>query len=248
MGLLRAEQARLVQQRRKGKGCGRTMDIKQLLESVKSLTPIDLSWAREVIDTEYRLRRDQQMEQERYTKQQQVRAVPRISEYERTPDAVTQAGTGVFITNEVSEIEAPMAGNGISDSLQNNLRANYKDKLHVSESGATSSHVPLRYDLIPRQLLECAAERYTIGEKIHSERGYQKGLSDRNFIINRINHIQEHWNKILHPHPKEDYSAVEFRGNIGAMLWGLGFLLEVEDYGPGKQVLMDILAPASLKK
>jgi hypothetical protein len=211
------------------------MDIKQLLESVKSLTPIDLSWAREVIDTEYKLRIDKDMQKARA--EQQLRAVPRFGneykEFEKTPDTM-QAGT----TQEQGCLKQSQDTESIYEST----------KLHVSESGATSSHVPLRYDLIPRQLLECAAERYTIGEKIHSERGYQKGLSDRNFIINRINHIQEHWNKILHPHPKEDYSDVEFRGNIGAMLWGLGFLLEVEDYGPGKQVLMDILAPASLKK
>jgi hypothetical protein len=211
-------------------------DISVLIKSTQDLTDVDLSWAKEVIDSETKRRINIRMEQERYTKQQQVRAVPRISEYERTPEALdVRANAGQTPEwNDARTIADKHSQGGVP--------------LHVSESGATSSYVPLRYDLIPRQLLECAAARYSMGVAIHGERGYQRGLGDRDFIINRINHITEHWNKILHPHPKENYSDVEFYGNVGAILWGLGFLLEVQDYGPGKQVLQDIFASGMLKK
>lgn len=123
---------------------------------------------------------------------------------------------------------------------------------HVSESGATSSHVPLRYDLIPRQLLECSALRYTVGVEKHTERGYHRGLADRDFIINRINHIQEHWMKLLHPNSNsldvEDFPTREgVWANIGAMIWGLGFLLEVADNDEGAKILGEILIKGQIK-
>lgn len=112
--------------------------------------------------------------------------------------------------------------------------------LHRSTSGATSSHVPLRYDLIPRALIDCTAARYTMGVAIHTERGYQKGLADRDFIINRINHTQEHWNKLFHPTSSDDKEPPF--NHIGAILWGMGFILEVMHHETGNKVLHEIIA------
>jgi hypothetical protein len=217
-------------------------DISVLIKSVQSLTPVDLSWAKEVIDTESKLRLDKQMEQIRYQKQQQVRAVPRISEYERTPDAVTPSGTKIWTDDNRQVQNVEMAGCVGTD-------------LHVSESGATSSHVPLRYDLIPRSLLERAAERYTMGAQIHSERGYQRGLAEREFIINRINHITEHLNKLLHPDYRkadspQDEEGIEVKSindNLGAILWGVGFLCEVADHKEGIKILHELRSSGRLK-
>jgi len=135
--------------------------------------------------------------------------------------------------------------------------ANYKDpsKLHISESGATSSHVPLRYDLIPRSLLERAAERYTMGISIHGERGYQKGLGDRGFIINRINHIYEHLNTLFHPdyrkaNSPEDEEGIDIKSihaNLGAVLWGVGFICEVAEHVTGRQILNELRAEGRIK-
>lgn len=240
------------------------MDIKQLIESVKSLTPIDLNWAKEVIDTECKLRLDEQMQKIRQETQgyeaiandspdrRHARAVPRISEYERTPDAVTQAGTKIWINDKKQVEHAEMAGSGIYDALQKDLRENgkqelsekWKERMHVSASGATSSHEPLRYDLIPRSLLYYAALRYTKGADIHGERGYQRGLADRKFIVNRINHIQEHWNMLLHPvvHD-EDY----IDGHLGAILWGIGFLCEVYENAKGRELLKEIVEGGQIR-
>lgn len=116
--------------------------------------------------------------------------------------------------------------------------------LHVSKSGATSSHVPLRYDLIPRRLLEVAALRYTMGAAKHGERGYQKGFADRDFIINRINHIYEHLNKLFHPakldHTLSDEDGLD--GNLGAIIWGIGFIAEVSTHPKGAKILAEIIS------
>lgn len=122
------------------------------------------------------------------------------------------------------------------------------EPLHVSESGATSSHIPLRYDLIPRSLIEVAAQRYTLGAIKHGERGYQKGLGDRDFIINRINHIYEHLNKLIHPDYRNadgpgDEEGIEVNSindNLGAIIWGIGFLCEVASHKPGLGILQNL--------
>ncbi|HEY1645245.1 MAG TPA: dATP/dGTP diphosphohydrolase domain-containing protein [Candidatus Saccharimonadales bacterium] len=170
----------------------------------------------------------------------QVRAVPRMEGQLRRSDRTdefdnlkTQAGVGAVDPDIQTVI-----GTGISDVGQESLRANYQDKLHVSESGATSSHVPLRYDLIPRSLLDCVAQRYTIGSKVHGERGYQKGLADRGFIINRINHIAEHWNMLFHPKKQDEDTPY---GHLGAVLWGIGFLCEVLDNDKGQDILWQLI-------
>jgi hypothetical protein len=151
---------------------------------------------------------------QREVKREQVRAVPRFDQI-----------------NGIAPVHM-----SVEAEIERNYKSQVKgEPLHVSNSGATSSHVPLRYDLIPSALLDRAAERYTLGVKIHTERGYQRGLNDREFIVNRINHIQEHWNKLLHPdyskanEPEDEdgVTAESINKNLGAILWGIGFLCEV---------------------
>lgn len=180
-----------------------------------------------------------------------ARAVPRFgseyADYERVPAAVTQAGTKIYVNDDRQVEHIEMAGTGISDPLQKNLRENYKNNLHVSESGATSSHVPLRYDLIPRSLIEIAAQRYTDGAVKHGERGYQKGLEDWDFILNRINHITEHWNKLFHR--ADDVDEVESpKAHLGAILWGIGFLCELTDHEKGKYIFVKILELGRIRR
>jgi hypothetical protein len=140
-------------------------------------------------------------------------------------------------------------------------------KLHTSDSGATSSHESIRYDLIPRSLTKVAAMTYTMGAKKHGERGYQRGLADRGFILDRLNHIQEHWDMLRHPSIVEyekrlkqlqetgwsgevNDEAVSYdsiRANIGAMLWGLGFLTEVIEHEEGKGILLGLVAEGRVR-
>lgn len=242
------------------------MDIKQLIEAAKSLTPIDLSWAREVLNTEWKLRVDQQMQKavEQQTAaidndspaRRHARAVPRISEYERTPDAVTPAGTKIWTDDYIQVKNVEMVGCGqVDPNYKTEGRVKRSTDLHVSDSGATSSHVPLRYDIIPRSLIERAAERYTFGAAKHGERNYQLGLGDRGHIVARINHIFEHMNKLLHPDYRkadspQDEEGVEVKSindNLGAILWGVGFLCEVADHKEGIKILHELRSSGRLK-
>jgi hypothetical protein len=139
--------------------------------------------------------------------------------------------------------------------LNDAIKNSEAQKLHVSESGATSSHVPLRFDLIPRSLIDRAAERYTAGALKHGERGYQRGLDDRDFILNRINHIYEHLNKLFHPDYRmadgpEDEEGIGIRSikdNLGAVIWGLGFLCEVLEHSKGSQIFIDLRLEGRVK-
>jgi hypothetical protein len=113
----------------------------------------------------------------------------------------------------------------------------------------------LRYDLVPRVMLDRVAERFTFGLQFHGERSYQNGLGDRRYILARINHIQEHWNKLLHP----DYSKADspeheegidiksIRDNLGAILFGLSVLCEAAEHKEGRDILMDIRAEGRVK-
>lgn len=65
------------------------------------------------------------------------------------------------------------------------------DQIITFPSGVTSSAVP-RYDLIPTGALNALAERFEIGLQAHSEENWRTGLRDKDYIINRLNHIQEH--------------------------------------------------------
>lgn len=163
--------------------------------------------------------------------------------------AIKQAGPVPY----PQEVEAMRKVAYPEDTQQAGMAAT--QDMHVSQSGATSSHVPLRYDLIPRSLFDRAAERYTLGAKIHGMRGYQKGFADRDFILNRINHINEHWNMLWHPdyrradspESEEGIDLESIRSNLGAILWGIGFICEVAEHDKGRQILIDLRAEGRVK-
>jgi hypothetical protein len=115
-----------------------------------------------------------------------------------------------------------------------------KDNLHKSESGATSSHVTPRYDLVPREFLQILAQRYTGGADKHGPYNYRKGLRDRAFIVNRIGHIHEHLGKLFQSEPNAEDS---FTDNIGAIGWGVAFLAEVWADPDGRAILLELMRP-----
>lgn len=146
------------------------------------------------------------------------------------------------------EAERDRAFGKLDDVYNQEQDTRVETVMHVSASGATSSHLPLRFDLIPRSMLEIAAKRYTLGLMQHGERGYQKGFDDRDFIVNRINHIFEHLNMLLHPDYRradgpQDEEGIEYASieqNLGAILWGVGFLCEVANHRRGLQLLHEL--------
>jgi hypothetical protein len=114
-------------------------------------------------------------------------------------------------------------------------------KQHVS--GAKSSHESLRYDLIPRAGLKILAERFTQGFKKYGKNNYQKGLADKQFIEDRLNHIFEHFSKLVQPRKEdEEYDNTHracIEANLGAIMWGCCFLAEVLEHPEGSKILIN---------
>lgn len=63
---------------------------------------------------------------------------------------------------------------------------------HTHTSGATSSgNYPMFY-LLPECFLHRTAARFTYGAKRHGARNWEKGLEDKEFILDRLGHAMVH--------------------------------------------------------
>lgn len=63
---------------------------------------------------------------------------------------------------------------------------------HTHESGATSSGNYPMYYLLPECFLERTAQRFTYGATRHGARNWEKGLADKNFVLDRLGHALVH--------------------------------------------------------
>jgi hypothetical protein len=59
-------------------------------------------------------------------------------------------------------------------------------------SGAKSSELKPRYDLVPLEAIRYIAQRLAYGATTHGENNYKKGVVDTTFIKDRQNHAIEH--------------------------------------------------------
>lgn len=66
------------------------------------------------------------------------------------------------------------------------------DDRHTFSSGAKSSGTKPRYDLIPTWALQRIARRFELGAAKYGVDNWKKGLGDREFILDRINHAIDH--------------------------------------------------------
>jgi hypothetical protein len=71
------------------------------------------------------------------------------------------------------------------------------------ETGASSSELKPRYDLIPLEALESVATRFALGATVHGDHNYQKGGDD--FWQDRKNHLVEHLFKYIHGDTSDDH-------------------------------------------
>ena len=92
------------------------------------------------------------------------------------------------------------------------------------KSGARSSKIALRFDLIPPIFINRTARRFTIGFEKYGEGNYQKGLRDREFLQDRLNHLQEHLYLFLKEGNEKD-------DNLAAIAWCVSILMEAEERG-----------------
>jgi hypothetical protein len=78
--------------------------------------------------------------------------------------------------------------------------------LQKFKSGATSSEQLPPYDLISKVFLTRTAQRLGLGAEKHGRFNYRKGLRDKEFIIDRLNHAFLHLkNAMIHIENGEVY-------------------------------------------
>lgn len=68
---------------------------------------------------------------------------------------------------------------------------------HEFKSGATSSGKLPPYDLIPETFLTRTAERFELGAVKYGRFNYRKGLQDKEFIMDRLNHAFLHLKRAM---------------------------------------------------
>ena len=81
-------------------------------------------------------------------------------------------------------------------------------KMQTFSSGAKSTVVKPRYDLIPLLALTLLAERFGFGASRHGARNYRKGANDPKFLEDRKNHCFEHLVKYMEHGKRSDLAAV----------------------------------------
>jgi hypothetical protein len=95
-----------------------------------------------------------------------------------------------------------------------------------SKSGAKSSLAP-RFDLLPRRALERVAARYEKGLPRYGRNNWRKGLTDKDYIVERIAHVIGHCYKLIEklesPVVLKHLNADDDAGAIG---WGGLFVCE----------------------
>ena len=109
---------------------------------------------------------------------------------------------------------------------------------HVFTSGAKSTVVKPRYDLIPLIALQLLAERFGYGAVRHGDKNYLSGslrgpTPDPEFIRDRQNHLFEHVAKYLETGSRADLSAVLCNA---AMLAELGAFTDAPEAHPTPQL------------
>lgn len=100
-------------------------------------------------------------------------------------------------------------------------------EMHKFASGAKSTVVKPRYDLIPLAALVLTAERFAYGADRHGARNYRRGATDEVFITDRINHLQEHLARFAETRSRADLAAIlcnaAILADIGAFVGGEEF-------------------------
>lgn len=81
-------------------------------------------------------------------------------------------------------------------------------EMHKFESGAKSTVVKPRYDLIPLVAEQMLAERFAYGADRHGEGNYLKGSNDPVFLRDRKNHLFEHLKAYMKDRKRSDLAAI----------------------------------------
>jgi hypothetical protein len=107
------------------------------------------------------------------------------------------------------------------------------------KSGARSTEIKPRYDLVPPEAVRYIAERLGMGAEHHGERNFEDGAADEEFIRDRKNHAVEH---LLHyvngrttgPDKYGEYDTPT--DHLKAALTNLAMLAYLEEHRPADPV------------
>lgn len=98
-------------------------------------------------------------------------------------------------------------------------------KLQKFKSEALSSGNHPAYHLVPLSLLVRTARRFELGAKKYSPNNWKKGLKDKEFILDRLNHALEHL--ILSMIAIEN-GEMELDDNLGAVTCNVSMAMEYQ--------------------
>ena len=88
----------------------------------------------------------------------------------------------------------------------------------VFASGASSSEEQPRYDLIPYVATQREAARMGMGAREHGENNWMRGVGDKVFYRDRVNHLVNHALKYANGDRSEDHLAA-VRCNAAMVMW-----------------------------
>jgi hypothetical protein len=90
---------------------------------------------------------------------------------------------------------------------------------------AVSSHKALNFNLVSPYMIIRLAKRLSDGATKYGSYQWRQGINDAEYITDRFNHTFQHMlNFMIDGNTKDD--------NLGAMLWGIHCLMEVERLSP----------------
>lgn len=104
------------------------------------------------------------------------------------------------------------------------------------QSGAKSSELKPRYDLIPIEALDYIAARLAVGVAHHGENNYKRGVDDKTFITDRINHAIAHLQNYANRNTTEDTP----KQHLQAAITNLAMLCYLEEHqDPIEQIISE---------
>lgn len=98
-----------------------------------------------------------------------------------------------------------------------------------SESGATSSSRKPEYRLIPFCLIRRTGQRLADGARKHGEGNWEKALDDRDFMMDRANHLIEHAYRAIEKLQKGMFVDLD-DDDLGGVAANLAFLIAYQEF------------------
>jgi len=120
--------------------------------------------------------------------------------------------------------------------MQKKETSKKNEEIKMFSSGAKSSGKVTRFDFLPRAFMERVAKRFELGAQKYPPFNYRIGFNDKDFVLDRINHLEAHLQAFLHPRTEEEYND----DNLAGIGWAIAFLMELEETQEGRDLINEI--------